>query len=275
MVPTTTRTRTRTNRRRLLLSSSWWSSWPVVVVAAAAAVVAAVAVVVNAAATAAGARTAFVTPDRHSGRRTNPLNKATTTSTFLTRRSRRRRTTAAAAASDDRNDGDEKVNDKKKKLSEWGIPYNADLPPLHVVPSGTKVPNELPNGGKVTLVGSGPGDPDLLTVAAYRLLTEHPDALVVADRLVSQEILDLVSCSEIKTARKLPGCADLAQDEIYWWVYQALREGRHVIRLKIGYVSPQRACIYRCFALFRPRRTAVGFLVCDPNSFRPLSVPHR
>ena len=43
------------------------------------------------------------------------------------------------------------------------------------------------------MVGSGPGDPELLTVAAYKLLTENPDALVVADRLVSPEILDLIA----------------------------------------------------------------------------------
>jgi uroporphyrin-III C-methyltransferase len=87
------------------------------------------------------------------------------------------------------------------------------------------------------MVGSGPGDPDLLTVAAYRLLTEttnDKDALVIADRLVSPEILDLVRNKEVKVARKLPGCAELAQEEIYWWAYQALNQGRHVIRLKIG-----------------------------------------
>jgi uroporphyrin-III C-methyltransferase len=95
------------------------------------------------------------------------------------------------------------------------------------------VPNKLPNGGKVTLVGSGPGDPDLLTVAAYRLLTEHKDALVISDRLVSPEILALIP-GEVKIARKLPGCAEMAQEEIYWWAYQALNQGRHVIRLKIG-----------------------------------------
>ena len=95
------------------------------------------------------------------------------------------------------------------------------------------IPDALSNGGRVTLVGSGPGDPDLLTVSAYKLLTENPDALVIADRLVSPEILNLIP-GDIKTARKLPGCAELAQQEIYWWAYQALNQGRHVIRLKIG-----------------------------------------
>lgn len=45
--------------------------------------------------------------------------------------------------------------------------------------------------GTVTLVGSGPGDPELLTVAALREL-ETAD-LVIADRLVSKEILSVVS----------------------------------------------------------------------------------
>lgn len=45
--------------------------------------------------------------------------------------------------------------------------------------------------GTVSLVGSGPGDPDLLTVAGLRELQSAD--LVIADRLVSKEILGLVS----------------------------------------------------------------------------------
>lgn len=129
--------------------------------------------------------------------------------------------------------------------NEWGVPKSSELPPL-VGPrylSQRPLPRQLPNGGKVTLLGSGPGDPNLLTVAAYNLLTttssssssqEAQRPLVVADRLVSAEILNLIQTAELKVARKLPGCADLAQEEIYWWCYQALNQGRHVIRLKIG-----------------------------------------
>lgn len=124
--------------------------------------------------------------------------------------------------------------------NEWGIPYSSTLPPLiDTGRSGSKSspsrrPQSLPNGGRVTLLGSGPGDPDLLTVAAYKLLTVHdPNVLVIADRLVSQEILNLIP-NPVKVARKMPGCAELAQEEIYWWTYQALNQGKHVIRLKIG-----------------------------------------
>lgn len=113
------------------------------------------------------------------------------------------------------------------KQNEWGIPSSDTLEPFFASPQ-----EQLGNGGKITLVGSGPGDPDLLTMKAHKLL-QDPDAVVIADRLVSQEILDLVQ-GEIKVARKLPGCAENAQQEIYWWAYQGLTDGKHVIRLKIG-----------------------------------------
>lgn len=116
---------------------------------------------------------------------------------------------------------------ESSKQNDWGIPDSKTLDPLAKSPL-----SQLDNGAKITLVGSGPGDPDLLTVKALKLL-QDPNALVICDRLVSQEIVELVR-GEIKTARKLPGCADLAQEEIYWWTYQGLKAGKHVIRLKIG-----------------------------------------
>ena len=114
--------------------------------------------------------------------------------------------------------------------NEWGIPDSNDLPSL--LSPGALVTSQLPNGGKVTLVGSGPGDPELLTMAAIKLLTD-PNVFVICDRLVSQEIVDLIA-GPIRVARKMPGCAELAQEEIYWWAHEALQEGKHVVRLKIG-----------------------------------------
>lgn len=113
--------------------------------------------------------------------------------------------------------------------NEWGIPHPDDLPALTRDGSVHKV---LPNGGRISLIGSGPGDPELLTLKAARML-QDPDALVVSDRLVSTEILQMIR-GELKVARKLPGCAELAQDEIYHWCHQGLAAGKHVIRLKIG-----------------------------------------
>lgn len=93
-------------------------------------------------------------------------------------------------------------------------------------------PKSLPNGGRVTLVGSGPGDPDLLTMAAHKVLCD-PSNLVIADRLVSAEILDLIE-GECRVANKFPGCQHKAQEEIYRWVKEGLEAGKHVVRLKIG-----------------------------------------
>lgn len=96
--------------------------------------------------------------------------------------------------------------------------------------------NNASSKGRVTMLGSGPGDPNLLTVAAYKLLTNsNNNTLIISDRLVSQEILDLIpNAAQLKIARKHPGCAEQAQEEIYSWTKQGLHQGKHVIRLKIG-----------------------------------------
>lgn len=100
-------------------------------------------------------------------------------------------------------------------------------------PLSSHIMSQLPNGGRITLVGSGPGDPNLLTVAADRLLRD-PNVVIIADRLVSAEIMDSLATPDVHVARKWPGCAEQAQEEIYHWTYQALQQGRHVVRLKIG-----------------------------------------
>ena len=88
-----------------------------------------------------------------------------------------------------------------------------------------------PSLGTVSLVGAGPGDPNLLTIQAMKLLQNA--SLVISDRLVSQEILSLITC-ELKIAKKRPGCAEEAQREIYSWMKEAVLEGKNVVRLKIG-----------------------------------------
>jgi hypothetical protein len=122
-------------------------------------------------------------------------------------------------------------NEKKNVVQpEFSVINSMDLESLN---GGGPPMKELPNGGRISMVGSGPGDPDLLTMAAHKLLTD-PNALVVSDRLVSPEILDLIASDNIKVARKMPGCADLAQEEIYSWCHEGLKNGQHVVRLKIG-----------------------------------------
>lgn len=86
---------------------------------------------------------------------------------------------------------------------------------------------------KVYLIGAGPGDPDLLTVKAARLL-QMADA-VVYDRLVSDGVLDLVPAGAARVyVGKEPGQHHLKQDEINDVLYRAARPGRMVVRLKGG-----------------------------------------
>lgn len=107
------------------------------------------------------------------------------------------------------------------------------LPLLCAARAGALAPPRTPVApGTFSLVGAGPGDPELLTVKAVRLISD-PAALVVADRLVSREIRALVA-GELRVAGKRPGCAEAAQREIYEWCVEGLAAGRDVVRLKIG-----------------------------------------
>ncbi|KAG0228504.1 hypothetical protein BGW42_002128 [Actinomortierella wolfii] len=86
--------------------------------------------------------------------------------------------------------------------------------------------------GQIKLIGAGPGDPDLLTMAAYKAITGWAD-VVLADKLVSKEILSLVSC-ELFIANKDKGCQASGQQELYERAIAALRQGKRVVRLKQG-----------------------------------------
>lgn len=86
-------------------------------------------------------------------------------------------------------------------------------------------------GGKIYLVGGGPGDPELITLKAQRLLQTAD--LVVSDRLIPQQVLDLVN-NELRIARKTAGKSDQAQDELLEWCMEGLKKGQKVVRLKIG-----------------------------------------
>jgi uroporphyrin-III C-methyltransferase len=87
--------------------------------------------------------------------------------------------------------------------------------------------------GKVYLVGAGPGDPELLTLKAARLL-RRADA-VLHDDLVSPEILQLISASaSIQNVGKRCGTKTIRQEEINFLMVTLASAGQQVVRLKSG-----------------------------------------
>lgn len=87
--------------------------------------------------------------------------------------------------------------------------------------------------GSVALVGAGPGDPDLLTVKAVRLIAAAE--VIFADRLVGKGILELASATaEIVSVGKSKGEHSVPQDEIHARIIVAARAGKRVVRLKGG-----------------------------------------
>ncbi|MBP8170645.1 MAG: uroporphyrinogen-III C-methyltransferase [Azonexus sp.] len=87
--------------------------------------------------------------------------------------------------------------------------------------------------GKVWLIGAGPGDPDLLTVKAARLIAQA-DALVY-DHLVGEGIMDLArSDARLIYAGKEASKHTLPQGSINQLLVDLAREGLSVVRLKGG-----------------------------------------
>jgi len=86
--------------------------------------------------------------------------------------------------------------------------------------------------GHVALVGAGPGDPELLTVKAARLLSEA-DA-VVYDALVGRGVLDLARAdAELFDVGKTPG-AGVPQEFTNDLLVRLATEGKRIVRLKGG-----------------------------------------
>ena len=87
--------------------------------------------------------------------------------------------------------------------------------------------------GRIILAGSGPGNPDLLTIATHKAILCAD--LILADKLVPAPVMDLVPRrAEIHIARKFPGNADNAQEELLEWGLAGLKAGKNVVRLKQG-----------------------------------------
>src|SRR5581483_4977612 len=86
--------------------------------------------------------------------------------------------------------------------------------------------------GKVFLVGAGPGDPELLTVKAHRLLREAD--VVLHDDLVTAGILRVAQAAQVVNVGKRCGLKKITQEEINARMIDAARRGARVVRLKSG-----------------------------------------
>lgn len=87
--------------------------------------------------------------------------------------------------------------------------------------------------GPVHIVGAGPGDPELLTLKAFRLIQQAD--IVFHDKLVSVEIMDMVRRDADRVpVGKSKGEHLVPQDGIHELMIAAAREGKRVVRLKGG-----------------------------------------
>lgn len=94
--------------------------------------------------------------------------------------------------------------------------------------------SRISHQGSISLVGSGPGSVAMLTLGALQEI--HSADLVLADKLVPQQVLELIPQKRTKLfiARKFPGNAERAQQELLELGLAALHRGEKVVRLKQG-----------------------------------------
>ena len=111
--------------------------------------------------------------------------------------------------------------------------YAGDRPGAEAALEDMLDPSRLGPKGVVHIVGAGPGDPELLTVKALRLIQQAD--IVFYDRLVSADIMDLVR----RDADRIPvgkskGDHSVPQTEIHDRLIAAANDGKRVVRLKGG-----------------------------------------
>lgn len=111
-----------------------------------------------------------------------------------------------------------------------GLP---DESPAGSSPSDGPAPETAPRRGRVTLVGGGPGDPELVTVAGMRALQEAD--VVVYDRLAPQACLAAARPdAKLVDAGKEPRRERTTQEAINDVIVREALAGKHVVRFKGG-----------------------------------------
>lgn len=116
----------------------------------------------------------------------------------------------------------------------FAMPDRAPSEPDRAELLGSLVQIEAKAGqGRVSLVGAGPGDPELLTMKAVRVLQSAD--VILHDDLVSPEVLELArrEAQRIRVGKKGHG-PSCKQGEICDLLVALAREGKHVVRLKSG-----------------------------------------
>lgn len=88
------------------------------------------------------------------------------------------------------------------------------------------------NNGKLTVIGAGPGDVELISLKAVRILKTAD--VVLYDALVSEELLEFAPQAEHIFVGKRKGCASYLQEQINELIVTLAKGGRHIVRLKGG-----------------------------------------
>lgn len=91
-------------------------------------------------------------------------------------------------------------------------------------------PNE--STGKLTVIGAGPGDVELITLKAIKALKAAD--VVLYDALVATELLEYAEVAEQIFVGKRKGCYAYQQEQINDLIAERASQGRHVVRLKGG-----------------------------------------
>ena len=110
---------------------------------------------------------------------------------------------------------------------------SAGLDPSLALPATEDSIPDISRKPQIILAGSGPGSSHLLTIATHRAIQNA--SVILADKLVPAPVLDLIPRrTPVHIARKFPGNADAAQQELLELGLDSLNKGHTVLRLKQG-----------------------------------------